>query len=70
MTLKGIMVSKWRLRDSIHRMDAHGVSERKGGRLRRRVYDVANPNNLWHKDTNHKLVRWRFIIERGIDGFS
>ena len=51
-------------------MDAHGVSERKAGRLHRRVYDVTGPNHLWHIDTNHKLVRWRFIIVGGIDRFS
>lgn len=28
------------------------------------------PNHLWHVDTNHKLIRWRFIIAGGIDGFS
>ena len=46
ITLKGIRVPRWRLRDSIHRMDAHGVSERKAGRLHRRVYDVTGPNHL------------------------
>lgn len=25
---------------------------------------------MWHIDTNHKLVRWRFIVAGGIDGFS
>ncbi|CAC5394406.1 unnamed protein product [Mytilus coruscus] len=28
------------------------------------------PNHLWHIDSNHKLVRWRFITLGGIDGFS
>lgn len=70
ITLKGIRVPRWRLRESIHRMDAHGVCERQAGRLHRRVYDVTGPNHLWHIDTNHKLVRWRFIIVGGIDGFS
>ena len=40
------------------------------GRLHRRVYNVAAPNHLWHIDTNHKLIRWQFIICGGIDGFS
>ena len=44
--------------------------KRKKGRLRRRVYNVQGPNHLWHVDTNHKLVRWNFIIVGGIDGFS
>ena len=70
LMVKGIRVQRWRLRDSIHRIDPHGVSERKAGRLKRRVYNVMGPNQLWHVDTNHKLVRWRFIIVGGIDGFS
>ena len=70
MNTQGIYVQRWRLRDSIHRIDSHGVSERKKGRLQRRVYNVMGPNHLWHVDTNHKLVRWRFIIIGGVDGFS
>ena len=31
--VKGISVQSWRQRDSIHRLDPHGVSERKAGRL-------------------------------------
>ena len=25
---------------------------------------------MWHVDGNHKLIRWRFVIHGGIDGFS
>jgi hypothetical protein len=67
---KGVKVQRMRLRDSIHRVDECGVTERKKGRLHRRVYNVKGPNQLWHVDTNHKLVRWNFIIVVGIDGFS
>ena len=67
---KGIRVQRMRLRDSIHRVDAEGVENRRKGRLHRRVYNVKGPNHLWHVDTNHKLVRWNFIIVGGIDGFS
>jgi len=67
---KGIYVQRYRLRDSIHRVDSSGVTERKRGRLHRRVYDVMGPNHLWHIDTNHKLVRWRFVVIGGIDGYS
>ena len=70
LMVKGIRVQRWRLRDSIHRIDQHGVPERKAGRLKRRVYNVMGPNQLWHVDTYHKLVRLRFIIVGGIDGFS
>ena len=59
-----------RLRDSLHRVDGLGVQERKKKRLQRRVYNVKGPNELWHVDTNHKLIRWNFVIVGSIDGFS
>ena len=34
------------------------------------MYSIGGPNILWHIDTNHKLIRWHFIIAGGIDGFS
>lgn len=67
---KGLKIQRWRLRDTIHRIDSSGVRARKAGRLHRRIYNVEAPNVLWHIDTNHKLIRWRFVIIGGIDGFS
>ena len=67
---KGIRVQRWRLRDSIQRIDSFGAQTRKLGRLHRRVYNVMGPNHLWHIDTNHKLIRWRFVIIGGVDGFG
>ena len=59
-----------RLRDSLHRVDSEGIAQRSRGRLHRRTYHVQGPNHLWHIDTNHKLIRWNFIITGGVDGFS
>lgn len=70
LKVKGVHIQRWRLRESIHRIDESGVRERSKGRLHRRVYNVQGPNHLWHIDTNHKLIRWRFVIVGGIDGFS
>ncbi|CAC5373769.1 unnamed protein product [Mytilus coruscus] len=67
---KGFKVQRWRLRDAIHRIDYADAQERKTGRLQMCVYNVMAPNHLWHIDSNHKLVRWRFIILGGIDWFS
>ena len=67
---KGIIMKGLRLTDSIHRVDETGVSSRKKENLNRRVYNVKAPNNLWHVDTNHKLVRWCMIIFGAVDGFS
>lgn len=66
----GVSVQRSRLRHSIHRVDEIGVNERSKRRLKRRTYNVKGPNHLWHIDTNHKLVRWYFIIFGAIDGFS
>jgi hypothetical protein len=66
----GIKVQRWRLRESMHRLDVSGINERKMGRLQRQVYNVQGVNHLWHVDTNHKLIRWRLVIVGGIDGFS
>ena len=66
----GIRVTRSSIRDSIHRVDHDGAEARKRGRLHRRVYNVKGPNHLWHIDTNHKLVRWSFIIVGCIDGYS
>ena len=46
------------------------MAARQKGRLHRHVYNVQDPNHLWHIDTNYKLVRWYFIIVGVVDGFS
>jgi hypothetical protein len=66
----GIKVQRWRLRESMHRLDVSGINERKKGRLQRWIYNVQGVNHLWHVNTNHKLIRWRLVIVGGIDGFS
>ena len=43
---------------------------RKRPTINRRAYFVPCPNYLWHIDGNHKMIRWRFVIHYGIDGFS
>ena len=25
---------------------------------------------MWHIDGHHKLIKWRFVIHAGVDGFS
>ena len=34
------------------------------------MYSVDGPSSLWHIDDNHKLIKWRFVVHGGIDGFS
>jgi hypothetical protein len=66
----GIRIPRQRLRDSLQRVDTYGILNRWSNIIPRRVYSVAGPNCLWHIDGNHKLIRWKFIIHGGIDGFS
>ncbi|XP_071830128.1 uncharacterized protein [Apostichopus japonicus] len=67
---KGICIPRERIRQAIRRVDPEGVEMRKKTALKRREYSVAGPNALWHIDGNHKLIRWRFVIHGGIDGYS
>ena len=66
----GIRVTRAELRASIHRVDHDNTVARRSRTVKRRVYTVSCPNALWHVDTHHKLIRWRFVIHAGIDGFS
>ena len=58
------------MRNSLRRIDPSGVERRVRRVLHRRTYYVEAPNALWHLDGYHKLIRWRFVIHGGIDGFS
>ena len=58
------------MRESLHRTNGDNIKGRLKGRLHRRIHNVEGVYHLWHIDTNHKLIRWNFIIVGGIDGFS
>lgn len=38
--------------------------------VKHRVYSVAAPDCIWHVDGNHKLIKCRFVVHAGVDGFS
>ena len=38
--------------------------------IRRRRYHVDAPNEVWHMDSNHKFIRWKFVIHGAVDSFS
>ena len=67
---KGINVQRSRVRESLRRLDGVGRAVRRRYAICRRTYNVAAPNHLWHIDSNHKLISWRFVIHGCIDGFS
>lgn len=66
----GIKIHRQRLRDSLYRIDSFRIVNRWAHIIPRRVYHVAGPNSLWHIDGNHKLIKWKFVIHGGIDGFT
>jgi hypothetical protein len=68
--LHSVQVKRSQLRERLHIVDKEGIQERRHRRLHRRIYNVEAPNYVWHIDSNHKLIRWRFIISGGVDGFS
>ena len=66
----GIRVPRSDLRASIHRVHHENTRLRGTHVVRRRQYEVDCPNSIWHIDGHHKLIRWRFVVHAGIDGFS
>ena len=64
-----INVQRGKIRKAIRDLDP-SMTTRKRPAMRRRVYSVPYPNYLWHLDTNHKLIRWRFVTHHCIDCFS
>ena len=51
-------------------MDPVNTVIRRSVTIRRRVYCVDGPNSLWYIDGHHKLIKWRFVADGGIDSFS
>ena len=66
----GINVQRWRVRASISRTDPLRQRVRWHQQITRRRYCVPSANSLWHIDGHHSLIRWRFVIYGGLDGFS
>ena len=70
LVAKGVRVPRAQLRASIHRIDLFNTAERRSTAVVRRIYSVGVPNELWHFDGHHKLIRWRLVIHGCVDGFS
>ena len=67
---RNIHMQRTRIRQSLRRIDGVGRAVRRRYAICRRTYNVTSPNSLWHIDSNHKLISWRFVIHGCIDGFS
>ena len=66
---RGLRVQRNRVREKLCILDVLGRAMRKRYRIYRRVYNVEGPNYLWHVDSNHKLIKWRFILHGAVDGY-
>lgn len=44
---RGIRIQRWRIRQSLHEVDPIGRSIRRRHAIRRRIYNVQTPNELW-----------------------
>lgn len=67
---RGIIVQRRRIRESVCRIDPLRQRVIWHPAITRRVYQVPGANSLWHIDGHHSLIRWRFVIHAGVDGFS
>ncbi|XP_013387727.1 uncharacterized protein LOC106156844 [Lingula anatina] len=67
---QNIFVQRRRVRIIIQQLDPNRCQLRRLSSIRRRQYSVPSPLALWHIDGNHKLIRWRFVVHAGIDGYS
>jgi len=65
-----IIVQFSRVSKTLLEIDPIGSTRRWSQVIKRRKYKVETPNSLWHIDTNHKLIRWNFVVDGGIDGYS
>lgn len=67
---RGIFLQRYRIRESIIRVDPLRSALRWQQVVARRTYSVPGANSLWHIDGHHSLIRWRFVVHGGIDGYS
>ena len=67
---RGVIIPRQRLRENLMILEPVGRAVRKHKAIIRSVYNVLGANHLWHIDSNHKLIAWRFVIHGCVDGFS
>lgn len=69
LKVNGYWLPRWRINDSIARVDGLGQTLRRRKGIRRGKYSVPRPNYLWHINGHHKLILWGFVIHGCVDGF-
>ena len=65
---KGIKINRVRLRNILRNIKQSTPMEMNP--IRRRTYNTRTANSMWHIDSTHKLIHWRFVISGAVDGYS
>ena len=65
-----VIVQMARVNSLLREIDPVGTARRWTLGIKRRSYRVPTANYLWHLDTHHKLIRWNFVLNGCIDGYS
>ena len=68
--INGFTVSQQTVATMLQFFDAVGVDIRRRRRLRRRQYNSAGPNRMWHLDSYDKIKRYGICINGCVNGFS
>ena len=56
-------------RKAIHRVDHENTVTQLSSVVKHRIYSVAAPNNIWHVDGNHKLIKCVLLYMLVLMGF-
>ncbi|KIJ25869.1 hypothetical protein M422DRAFT_141250, partial [Sphaerobolus stellatus SS14] len=65
----GVHIQRWCLVASIKHVDSLGCALHNSKTIKRRKYQVPQPNRLWHLDGHHKLILWGIVIHGMVDGY-
>lgn len=66
----GVKVKRETVAQVLREIDPDGVERRSRYRLKRRVYGVSGPNQIWHLDGWDKLAPFKLYVHGCVDGFS
>lgn len=66
---RNLRVQRDRVAKALKRVDRVGTAMRERRHIQRRKYRRKRPNNMWHIDGHHKLIRWGIVIHGLIDGY-
>jgi UDP-N-acetylglucosamine enolpyruvyl transferase len=66
---KGYKVRRTHVKASMARVRPLAALVRQGQAIVRRSYQVTRPNEVWHQDGYHKLIKYGQVIHGFIDGY-